>query len=244
MLAARNIGSKRLWWRLAGFVALSTLCAAGSRAEDLQIWHWWTNEVDLSRKTTLILHSQFRTNRPMADFWQGRGGPIILYSTRPGFYLVGGYYYRRERSPFTPGQSGDSHRYFGGFQQYIFTPATENVPPLLLESRGLVERFAGGPRGTLTDFTRIRYRLRASLRNRVVSPLLGYEVLFDPQGLWANRPHAGVRWNPNQRIMLDVGVYYDARTPRIGRRTPLFFTNLLVRVRKVRDPEFPDRPTF
>lgn len=217
--------------------------SSGVRAEDVQQWHWWTNEIDVSRKATIIVHGQFRTKRPMAEFLQGRVGAILLYSVRPKNYLVAGYFYRREPQPLRPG-SGDSHRYFGGFQNYVFTPEGETMPPLLLENRALVEYFAAGPEGTRTDFTRARYRFRASIRDVPISPLLGYEIFFDTQGLWGNRPHGGVRWNMNSRVMLDIGYYWDARSPRVGRRTHLFFTNLLVRVHKVRDPEFPNRPTF
>jgi hypothetical protein len=231
------------WLRCVTILGLVCLCAASSGAEDVQQWHWWTNEIGLHRKFTVILHGQNRTRRPLGEFWQARLGPIGMYTIRPRAYLVGGYYYRREGQPLEPG-IGDSHRYFGGIQQYSFLPETRVAPPLLLESRGLMERFAGGPAGTRTNFNRKRYRARLTIRDRAVSPLLGYEIFFDRHGLWANRPHGGVRWTPNPRVMLDIGYYWDGRTARVGQTRHLFFTNLLLKLRQPKDPDFPDRPTF
>lgn len=197
-----------------------------------------------------MLHTQRRSNMPMGEFWQGRAGPIGFYSFRPGQYLVGGYYYRRERAPVTGG-NGDSHRLFGGMQNYFFTPDTAEVPKIWLESRLLTERFFGGPLGTQTNYTRVRYRGRASFADWKVSPMIGHEIFFDfgvrpgdRGGLWAHRPHAGVRWRPTSNIMLDVGYYYDGRRPRVGSTSHLIFTNLLIRLRTAPGDDFPTRPTF
>ncbi len=220
------------------------------RAEDIQQWTWLNPEFQWTRKFSTILHGQLRSDRPMAEFWQARVGTVGLYQMRPGMYAVGGYYYRRERAPVSGG-NGDSHRVFGGLQNYFFTPETERHHSVLIESRALMEHFFAGPAGTATDFTRFRYRARASFANWKVSPLVGHEAFFhfgmrpgEGFGLWGNRPHAGVRWRPNARTILDVGYYYDARAPGIGTPKHLFFTNLLIRVRKRPDVDFPNRPTF
>ncbi|MFN3321887.1 MAG: DUF2490 domain-containing protein [Bryobacteraceae bacterium] len=228
--------------RLLALAGLLGLLAPVLRAEDMQMWHWWTNEIGINKKAFVIVHSQFRTKRPIGEFLQGRWGPILMYSPKPRLYLVGGYYYRREPAPRQPG-TGDSHRYFGGMQNYFYLGGDEK-PKYFLESRILLERFQGGPEGTLTDYTRLRYRSRISLYGKKVSPLLGYEVFAWRNGLWANRPHAGIRWIPSPRVMLDIGYYWDGRRPGAGTPRHLIFTNLLLKLRKVEDPDVPNRPTF
>ncbi len=243
------------WVRRRSLIAALVLALAGPWAvnlcaEDIQQWHWLNPEFQWTRKLSTILHGQLRTHRPLAEFWQARVGTVALYQVRPGMYAVGGYYYRRERAPISGG-NGDSHRFFGGVQNYFFTPETERHHSVLIESRALLERFAWGPAGALTNYTRIRYRARASFANWKVSPLVGQEMFWDLGvrgdsgfGFWGQRPHAGVRWRPNSRTILDVGYYYDGRTPRIGTPKHLFFTNLLIRVKKRPDVDFPNRPTF
>jgi hypothetical protein len=213
------------------------------RAEDVQMWHWWTNEVDLSRRFSLVLHGQFRTVRPLGEFLQGRTGPILRFYVLRKTALVGGYFYRREPNRLSPGW-GDSHRYFAGIENYKFIDGTGGLAPVLLETRFLTERFQGGPAGTLTNYTRLRYRNRLSFREWKVSPLLGYEVFTFADSFWGQRPHAGIRWRANPKVMVDVGYYWDGRAPRAGAQRHLLFTNLLIRFKRTPDPDFPNRPAF
>jgi hypothetical protein len=214
-----------------------------TRGEDMQMWHWWTNEIDLSRKVSLVIHGQFRSVRPMGEFLQGRTGPIVRYYIAPKTALVGGYFYRREPNRQSEGW-GDSHRYFGGIEDYKFLEKAGRAPATLLETRFLVERFAGGPEGTLTDYTRFRYRNRLSFREWKVSPLVGYEAFFFTNELWAHRPHGGIRWRASDKVMLDAGYYWDGRQPRAGSQNHLIFTNLLIRFKRTPNPDFPNRPAF
>lgn len=213
------------------------------RAEDMQMWHWWTNEIDLSRRFSLVLHGQFRTIRPLGEFRQGRTGPILRFYVAPKTALVAGYFYRLEPNRIRDGW-GDSHRFFAGLENYKFLDPGGKVPALLLETRFLTERFAGGPEGTLTDYTRFRHRHRLSFREWRVSPLVGYEIFTFTDGYWGQRPHGGVRWRANDKVMLDVGYNWDGRAPRAGARNHLFFTNLLIRFKRNPDPDFPNRPAF
>lgn len=214
-----------------------------ARAEDAQAWHWWTNEVDLTRKMSLVVHGQFRTKRPLGEFLQGRSGPILRYYIKPKRALVGGYFYLREPQPGRL-SFGDSHRYFGGIEDYQLLDKKGALPASLFETRFLAERFAGGPAGTLTNYTRFRHRNRFSFREWKVSPLLGYEALFFHDGFWGQRPHGGIRWTPNSKMMLDVGYIWDGRAPRAGARNGLIFTNFLIRFKRTPDPDFPNRPAF
>jgi hypothetical protein len=207
------------------------------------MWHWWTNEVDLNRKFSFVLHAQFRTTRPLGELFQARTGPILRFYIKPKTAFVAGYFYRREPNRLTPGW-GDSHRYFGGIEDYKFFDRAGQLPATLLETRFLTERFFDGPAGTLTDYTRFRHRNRLSFKDWRVSPLFGYEVFFFTDGFWGQRPHGGIRWRANSRMMLDVGYIWDARAPRAGAQRHLFFTNLLIRLRQNPDPEFPNRPAF
>ncbi|MCL4796712.1 MAG: DUF2490 domain-containing protein [Bryobacteraceae bacterium] len=212
-------------------------------AEDAQIWHWSNNEVDLTRRVSLLIHGQARSKRPGGEWLQYRSGPILRYYIKPKRALVGGYFYRREPQPGRLG-FGDSHRYFGGIEDYQLLNRKGLLPASLLESRFLVERFAGGPEGTLTNYTRFRHRNRFSFRDWKVSPMVGYEIFFFTNGLWGQRPHGGIRLTPNDRVLLDIAYMWDARTPRAGRQRPVLFTNLLIRFKRVPDPEFPNRPPF
>lgn len=224
-------------------LAIFGMFAASGAAEDVQMWHWWTNEVDLTRRVSLVLHGQFRTTRPLGEFLQARTGPILRFYVKPKTAIVAGYFYRGEPNRLTAGW-GDSHRAFGGFEDYRFLGETGSRAASLLETRFLTERFYGGPAGTLTNYTRFRYRHRWSQRDWRVSPLFGYEVFFFTDGLWGNRPHGGIRWRASPRVMLDVGYYWDGRTPRAGAQNHLIFTNLLIRLRRTPDPDFPNRPAF
>lgn len=211
--------------------------------EEVQAWHWWTNEISLNSKFTVIMHGQFRTKRPLGELIQARTGPILRYYIKPKTTVVGGYFYRGEQQPRAEGL-GDSHRLFAGMEDYKFTPKKRGLPAGLLESRFLVERYFGGPEGSLTSFTRLRYRNRFSFREWKVSPLFGYEVFAFPNEFWGQRPHGGIRWIINEKMMLDTGYYWDGRAPRAGTQRHLFFTNLLIRFKKVPDPDFPNRPAF
>jgi len=231
---------------MSGRQSLLVFVLAGCQvlgAEDAQMWHWWTNEFDLSRKFSLVLHGQFRSKRPLGEFLQGRTGPILRYYVKPKTAIVGGYFYRREPNRNTTG-FGDSHRYFGGIENYKFLGQPGSKTSTLLETRFLGERLAGGPAGTLTDYTRLRHRHRLSFREWKVSPLVGYEIFTFTNALWAQRPHAGIRWRANAKVMVDIGYYYDARVPRTGTRRHLIFTNLLIRFKRTPNPDFPDRPSF
>lgn len=212
-------------------------------ASDLQVWNWWTNEFDVSRKVSLVLHGQTRTTRPLGDFLQARTGLIGRYYIRPKTSIVGGYFYRREPQR-SPEGWGDSHRLFTGLENYKFLGAPKTRTATLLETRFLTERFFAGPQGTLTDYTRFRHRHRVSFREWKVSPLLGYEVFFFTNGLWGQRPHGGLRWRAHPKVMIDFGYYYDARAPRAGTSRHLIFTNLLLRFKRTPNPDFPDRPSF
>lgn len=224
-------------------ILAAALFPACLMAEDMQLWHWWTNEVDLSRRFTLVLHAQLRTTRPLGEYVNGRVGPILRFYVAPKTALVGGYFYRREPNRQSDGW-GDSHRYFGGIENYKFLEEAGPVPATLLETRTLVERLVGGPAGSLTNYTRIRHRNRLSFREWKVSPLIGYEIFTFTDGLWAQRPHVGIRWRASDKVMLDVGYYWDGREPRAGSRNHLFFTNLLIRLKRNPDPDFPNRPAF
>ncbi len=225
-------------------LAALVLAAPGAlRAEELQLWHWWTNEFDLSRKLSLVLHGQFRTVRPLREFVQGRTGPILRYFVLPRTALVGGYYYRREPNVRSPG-FGDSHRYFGGIVNYKLLNRKAGWSPALLETRILLERFQGGPAGTLTNYTRLRYRNRLSFREWKISPLLGYEVFTFTGSFWGQRPQGGIRWRAHPRVMLDVGYFWDGRAPRAGAQRHVLFTNLLIRFKRAPDPDPPKRPPF
>lgn len=230
-------------WIRIRVVLLLVAASLAARAEDVQMWHWWTNEVDLSKRFSLVLHGQFRSTRPMGEFLQGRTGPILRYYVAPKTALVAGYFYRVEPNRTSEGW-GDSHRFFAGIENYKFLKEAGPVPATLLETRFLVERFAAGPENTLTDYTRIRHRHRLSFRDWKVSPLLGYEFFAFPDGVWGQRPHGGVRWRASDKVMLDVGYIWDARQPRAGSRNHLIFTNLLVRFKRNPDPDFPNRPAF
>ena len=218
-------------------------CASTAAAEDVQIWHWSTNEFALSPKFTAVLHGQLRTPRPLGEFLQARTGPIIRYYIAPKTSVAAGYYYRREPNRQSEGW-GDSHRYFGGIEDYRFFDEAGILPASLLETRTLVEYLHGAPEGSLTNYTRIRHRNRFSFREWTVSPLFGYEIFFFKDALWGPRPHAGVRWRMNSKMMLDVAYMWDARQERAGARKHLIFTNLLIRFKRDPESDFPNRPPF
>jgi hypothetical protein len=179
----------------------------------------------------------------MGEFLQARTGPILRVYVKPKTALVGAYYYRREQNRLEPGW-GDSHRFFGGIENYKFLGEAGSRKSVLLETRFLAEHLFGGPAGTLTNYTRLRHRNRVSFREWKVSPLLGYEALTFTNGFWAHRPHGGIRWKASNRFVVDAGYLWDGRSPRAGRQGHRFFTNLLVRFKRMPDPDFPDRPAF
>jgi hypothetical protein len=231
-------------WALRLLVAAWLGAASGAaRAEELEMWHWWNQEFELSRKVSVVLHGQFRTVRPLHDFLQGRVGPIVKFLILPRTALVGGYYYRREPNGRSPG-FGDSHRYFGGIVNNSFLRQRGALPPALLETRFLTERFQDGPAGALTNYTRFRYRNRLSFREWKVSPLLGYEVFTFVRSFWGQRPLAGVRWRAHPRVMVNAGYFWDGRAPRAGARRHVLFTNLLIRFKRTPDTDLPKRPPF
>lgn len=233
MSSALRLMLAALLWALPG----------AARAEDLQMWHWWASEFTVNGKLSLVLHGQFRTVRPLNDFLQGRAGPVLKFFVWPRTALVGGYYYRREPNGRSPG-FGDSHRYFGGIVNHKFLNRQGGMPPALLETRFLTERFQDGPAGTLTNYTRFRYRNRLSFRESKLSPLLGYEVLTFVGSFWGQRPLAGLRWRAHRRLMVDVGYFWDGRAARAGASRHVVFTNLLFRFDRAPDSEDSTRPSF
>lgn len=228
------------FWNLTGWLLLA---AAPGYAADAQVWHWWTNEIGVTDRVSVIIHGQHRTNRFSGDFLQGRTGPILRYKVTKKTTLISGYYYRREPEP-RRDTWGDSHRLFGGIENYADFGRYHRLPASRLESRLLVERFFNGPAGTLTDYTRLRHRHRFSFTEWTVSPLLGYEVLAWREGLWGQRPHGGIRWQVNSSIMLDMAYQWDGRVPGAGSRNQLIFTNLFVRFGRKPSADYPNRPPF
>jgi hypothetical protein len=142
----------RLAWAILLLVPLGAL----AQEQDWASLHQFNGYVRVKPKVSVMLHSRFRFNDNLSDFYQFRTGPIVFYEWKPRFQWQAGYYFTEQRSD-------DSFQTI----QRIWAGAQIRVHEgdrVSLDWRTLVERFAYSGPG---DFMRYRTRAMAYFRPRM-----------------------------------------------------------------------------
>lgn len=176
------------------------MLSAAAGATELYSWHAFDAVVVSGGKLQVTLHSRIRTRDHFTQIQQVRGGPVVRLGLKPGFALLGGYYYQ-------PGQNavrewGHGHRVFGGFE------VATKLRAVVISTRVIAERhqFSHSP-----GYGRYRTPTRFLWERRGVAPFYQVELLAVKQGFHSFRNMGGVRWQVSPRVTAELSYCYDIR---------------------------------
>jgi hypothetical protein len=187
----------------AAALSFLVIAGAGSTAADLESLHIANVGLSIGGRTSVQLHSRFRTNHRLGDFYQVRGGPVVQVRAAARTTLIGGYYFIEQED--SSHRLYDQHRAFGGVQQ-----RTLDHRRVKLDVRWMGERFFAGP---VADYWRLRNRLMATLPRDGWAPFVSGEALWVQNARWIGRYSAGAQ----RRIgAATVGLGYEFRQSVTG----------------------------
>jgi hypothetical protein len=178
--------------RLALTVAVLAALAKGGDFESLHIVN--TN-FDFSKRVTLQLHGRLRTNHKVQDFYQARGGPVLLVQQNPRLQWIGGYYYIGQET--NARQLFDQQRAFCGGQVRLW-----QGPKHGLDWRNVLERHFAGP---VPDFWRYRTRMLFSGRAGARWQPYGSAEGLVARRIWTTRIGAGIGFMGSEGRMFLLG---------------------------------------
>jgi hypothetical protein len=190
-------------------------------AADTGSLHVFNADVNLSERWRLTLHFRLRTYHHLGQYHEARTGPILQFTPHRRITLQQGYYFADQDG--ASRQDVRTQRFFGG-AAVRFWPDRGILRPLqpVLESRTLVERFAGGP---LSGYSRVRQRVLLTAQ-RPWAPMGYLETLRAHQGFrW--RAGAGLQFPPVQGWQSTVG--YEFRQNQAGPGIHLVTTQITYR---------------
>jgi hypothetical protein len=175
-------------------------------------------DLTLNRRTTLQLHSRFRTRDAVREFFQVRFGPIVQFNVNPRVTAIGGYYYIDQHYPGRQAAEWDDfNRYFGGASVRLV-----DRPKITVDWRGLAEKFHSTPGG---DFTRLRSRGGVNLNLRTWMPYGTFEVLRANDTVFF-RTGGGI--NRRMSRVLTMGFGYELRQAPTRALSHIIVTTVLV----------------
>lgn len=193
-----------------GFLAWAfALCAS-----DVESLHVANANIDFSSRVTLQLHGRLRTNHNVHDFYQARGGPVLLVQQTPRLQWLGGYYYIGQET--NAQQLFDQHRIFGGAQARVWQGVKK-----ALDWRNAMERHFGGP---TADYW--RYRTRMLIGGRAGSrwqPYGSVEGLL-AKNVWTSRLAGGVQYMGQEGRQFWIG--YEWRQYLVGPASHILTTTV------------------
>ncbi len=196
------------------FLLLFCLAVRVSTAGDFESLHVANANLDFSKRVTIQLHSRLRTNHNVRQFYQARGGPILLIQQNAWLQWLGGYYYIGQET--NAKQLFDQHRVFGGAQARIWQDERR-----ALDWRNAMERHFGGP---VEDFW--RYRSRMMLAGKSGSrwqPYGSVEGLL-AKSTWTARVGAGIGFSGSEGRQFLIG--YEWRQYLTGPASHILTTTL------------------
>ena len=176
-------------------------------------------DIGLRRNLILQLHSRFRSNNSLHNFYQARGGPILAWTAWPRVQLIGGYYFLNQRLPNS--DRFNYNRFFGGTQIRFFQHRIT-----ALDSHTFVERFTGL---ASPDYSRFRQRVTWTLPRPGLSPFASVEALYALRA-WTGRYTGGLSFPFGDRARLSFG--YQAREYAPGRYGHILQTLVQYQLRK------------
>lgn len=199
-------------YRIRLISAFGFLCFSDSALAEIQTQHIADTSVRLA-KLEPLWHFRLRTTPEGGGVAQIRTGPILNANLHERAWLIGGYYYTRqkEREAWTT-----THRMFGGVEAVLWDRGFE------IEGRSLVERFAVI---AAADYFRFRNRVRVS-PSGVTAPYIGFEMFHDAEGFRSMRYSLGLRRSFTEEMIVDFGYFYEDRQSRAGPDRHVFGTTL------------------
>lgn len=209
---------------------LIVVCAAAVlSAGDTESLHIFNGNLDFSRRATLQLHGRVRMNHNVSDFYQVRGGALLLLQQNPRLQWISGYYLVEQEG--SARRLFDVHRVFGGGQIRLWQAERK-----ALDWRNLLERHFTT---SAPDFWRYRTRMMVAGKSGAGwQPYASAEGLVT-RGIWTTRLAGGMQYLGTGGRMIGFG--YEWRQYLTGPASHIITTSVQFPVWRRRGLEPPPR---